>query len=220
MAPMDQNSDEWIASVASFIRANFENESSLVTPDDVKRVRKETAGQKTPYTYAALWASIPKLLEPSSNWKVTASHTGEVRKGSTASPMAALNFEGWTTGTTQKEGMWFQVEFPKVVTLSELQFKSQPIRRGWREGAPPPIQTSPRGYTVAVSQDGKNWTNVVPNGEAASSFTLIRFNPAQAKYLRITLTKSEEVIHGERMGRPFDFEVAWTMRELKLYGFL
>jgi hypothetical protein len=34
------------------------------------------------------------------------------------------------------------------------------------------------------------------------------------------LTKSEEIIHGERRGQPFDYEVAWTMREMKVFGFL
>lgn len=220
MAPMGQNSDEWIASVASFIRANFENESSVISPEDVALVRKETSDQKKPYTFDALWASVPKLLEPESNWKVTASHTGEVRKGSTASPMGALNFEGWTTGITQKEGMWFQVEFPKTVTVSELQFKSQPISRGWWKGSPPPLQTYPKGYDVAVSQDGVNWTKVITNGEGKNANTIIHFAPVKAKYLRITLTKSEEIVHGERRGQPFDFEIVWNMREMKVYGFL
>lgn len=219
MAPMGQNSDEWVASVASFIRANFENESSIVKTEDVTHVRKETADQKTPYTYEQLWASIPKKLEPESSWKVTASHTAEVRKGSTATARAAFTFEGWTTGTTQQEGMWFQIELPKAATFSELQFISPPISRGWREGSPPPIQTCPSGYNVSISTDGTNWTDIVTNGEGKGATNAIRFDPVNAKFLRITLTKSESIIHGERFGKPFDFEVTWSMRELKLYGF-
>ncbi|MGC3943196.1 MAG: discoidin domain-containing protein [Chryseolinea sp.] len=217
MASMGQNSDEWIASIASYIRANFENESSLVSQEDVARLRKETAAQTKPYTFDALWSSIPKILEPTQEWKVTASNTGEVRKGSTASPRAAFTFEGWTTGVTQKSGMWFQVELPKIVTLTEIQFKSPPIRRG-RGNEPPPIQTSPRGYNVEVSSDGKNWESVVTNGEGIGQNTTVRFAPADARFLRMTLTKSEQIIHGERRGQPFDFEVVWNMRELKLYG--
>ncbi|MEJ1238728.1 discoidin domain-containing protein [Chryseolinea sp. T2] len=217
MAPMGQNSDEWIASVASYIRANFENESSLVTAKDVARLRKETAVQTKPYTFDALWATVPKIIEPTDAWKVTASHTGEVRKGSTASPKAAFTFEGWTTGVTQQSGMWFQVELPQVVTLSEMQFKSPPIRRG-RGNEPPPIQTSPRGFKVEVSTDGKTWGTVIANGEGTGQNSTIRFTPVDAKFLRMTLTKSEQIIHGERRGQPFDFEVVWNMRELKLYG--
>jgi len=218
MAPMKQNSDEWIASVASFVRANFENESPIVKPEDVARLRKETKGQTKPYKFEDLWSTIPKIIEPSSDWKVTASHTGEVRKGSTVSAKAAFTFEGWTTGVTQKAGMWFQMEFPKPITVTEIQFKSPSIRRG-RGNEPPPIQTCPRGYRVEMSDDGKNWKAVVSNGEGTGPSSIIRFAPTETKFLRMILTKSEEIIHGERRGQPFDFEVVWNMREMKVYGF-
>ena len=127
-----------------------------------------------------------------------------------------MNFEGWTTGITQKAGKWFQIERPSPATISEIQFRSQPINRGRQSGLPP-IQTSPRGFDVEASMDGKQWTKIVANGESSSPFTAIRFASVPTKCIRITLTKSEEVIHGERRGQPFDFEVAWTMRELRLY---
>jgi mono/diheme cytochrome c family protein len=217
MASMGKNSDEWIAGVASFIRTNFENESSLVTPQDVKRVRDETATQKQPYTFEAAWASIPHVVAFDESWKATASHTGEVRKGSTASPKGAFTFEGWTTGVTQKEGMWFQVELPRTIRLSEIQFRSPPISRGWRPGSPPPIPTYPRGYHVDISTDGKTWNRILANAEGERDNTVIRISPQEAKYVRLTLTKSEEIVHGERRGRPFDYEVTWNMRELKLF---
>lgn len=218
MTPMSSNSDEWIASVASFIRINFENESSPVTPADVARVRKETANQKTPYTFDALWSSIPKVLVPTSSWKMSSSNTAETRKGSTASAQGAFTFEGWTTGITQQAGMWYQVELPVATTLTELQFKSPPISRGWQKGSPPPIHTYPKEYNVDVSLDGKQWTNVITKREGTGASMTIRFDPVNAKFLRITLTKSETIVHGERRGKPFDFEVAWTMREFKIYG--
>jgi mono/diheme cytochrome c family protein len=219
MTPMNQNTDEWIASVASFIRANFENESSLVKPEDVARLRKETAGQTKAYTFDELWSTVPKVLESSTDWKVAASNTGEIRKGSSAAPKAALTFEGWTTGTTQKEGMWFQIEFPKATTVSEIQFKSSTVRRGFGKDAPPPLQTHPRQFNVEVSSDGKVWKTILPNGEGTGLRTIVRFPPTETKFLRLILTKSEEIFHGTRMGRPFDYEVTWTMREMKIYGF-
>jgi hypothetical protein len=130
-----------------------------------------------------------------------------------------LNFEGWTTGVTQKAGMWYQLELPAPATISEIQFTSPQISRGWRQGSPPPIPTYPRGYDLETSMDGKQWTKVIENGEGASNNMIIRITPVKARFLRMTLTKSESVVHGERRGQPFDFEVAWTMRELKLYGF-
>ncbi|MEZ4774856.1 MAG: discoidin domain-containing protein [Bacteroidia bacterium] len=218
MAPMGNNSDEWIASVASFVRTNFENEASLVTPEDVARVRSQTAEIKKPYTFGELMASVPQLLEVNNNWKLTASHSADIRKGSTSSPLGALNFEGWTTGITQQSGMWFQIELPEVWKLSELTFFSPSISRGWREGSPPPIGTFPIQYKVAVSKNGKDWTDVIADGKGNGARSLIRFSPVEAKFLRITLTQSAEIVHGEKLGQPFDFEVPWTMRELKIYG--
>lgn len=219
MAPMGSNSDEWIASVASFIRTNFENEGAPVSPGEVAAVREQTVSQKGPYHFDQLWAAIPKVLVPEQGWKVTASHTAETRKGSTASARAAFNFEGWTTGTTQQEGMWFQVELPRMSTLSEIQFVSPPISRGWRPGSPPPIHTYPKGYHLEVSADGSQWTKIIENGEGTGASVRISFEPVQARFLRMTLTKSETVVHGERRGEPFDFEVPWAMREMKLYGY-
>ncbi len=216
MAPMGRNNDEWIASVASFIRLNFENESSFIPPAEVKRLRTETSSQAQPYVFDQLWSSIPHVVPYDKTWKATASNTGEVRKGSTASPAGAFTFEGWTTGATQKEGMWFQVELPRAVKVTELQFNSPSISRGWWRDAPPPIPTYPRGYHVDVSVDGKTWERVITNGEGTSDNTVMRMTPTIAKHIKITLTKSEEIIHGERRGRPFDYEVTWNMRELKV----
>jgi mono/diheme cytochrome c family protein len=217
MASMGNNSDEWIASVASFIRTNFENESSVIKPEDVARVRKQTLDQKAPYTFQALWNSIPHEITPASSWKVSASHVGEVRKGSSASAMGAYTFEGWTTGITQKAGMWFMTELPREIVLTEIQFKSPPISRGWRPGSPRPIPTFPRGFDVELSSDGTSWKKVIANMEGTSNTTVIRFEPAPARFVRLTLTKSEQVVKGERRGLPFDYEVVWNMREMKLF---
>jgi hypothetical protein len=110
------------------------------------------------------------------------------------------------------------VELPEPTILTEIQFRSPSISRGWREGSPPPIQTYPREYDVDVSMDGKTWNTIVDNATGNGAFTTIRFDPVQTKYLRMTLTKSESVVHGERRGQPFDFEVVWSMRELRLFG--
>lgn len=219
MAPVAEHDDEWIAAIVSFVRANFENDSSIVTPADVAKVRAATANQKVPYTLDTLRASIPKLLPIQDDWKVTASHSADVGKGSTSSPLGAFNFEGWTTGITQQAGMWFQLELPEAVKIAEINFKSPVVSRGWREGSPPPLQTSPKGYVVNISNDGTDWTTVIKDGVSYASPTRMVFEPVSAKFLRITLTKSEEIVHGTRWDKPFDYEVPWQMREFELYAF-
>ena len=152
-----EQSDEWIAAIASFIRMNLSNDASFVTAEEVADVRKSTEGQDGPYRYETLLQSVPQVLIPRHEWRVTASHTAPTRIGGTASPLSAFNFEGWTTGDRQEKGMWFQVELEKPTTLTEIQFQSPPIRKGWGPEAPPPIQTYPRAYEIQVSMDGEQW---------------------------------------------------------------
>ncbi len=218
MAPMRANDDEWIAAISSFIRVNFENESSFVTPEEVARVRAATIDQTQPYTLERLRASIPKRLPLQENWKVSASHSADTRKGSTSSPLGAFNFEGWTSGGNQQAGMWFQIELPEAQRLAEIKFESPVVGRGWREGSPPPLQTSPKGYTLSVSNDGENWTTIIRDGASPDSPTRITFEPVEARFLRITLTQSEQSVPGTRRGKPHIYEVPWNMREFELYA--
>lgn len=101
---------------------------------------------------------------------------------------------------TQKEGMWFQAELPRAIRLSEIQFHSPPINRGWREGSPPPIPTYPRGYSIDVSADGKSWERIITNAEGKADYTVIKVSPRTTKYVKFTLNKSEEVVQGEKRG--------------------
>lgn len=208
MVGMPEQSDEWVASVLSFIRVNLTNEASPITPADVARVRKASAAQQGPYQYAALRASVPQALPLQDNWNVTASHTASARIGGTASPRSAFNFEGWTTGETQQKGMWFQIELPRPTTLTEVHFNSPPIRSGWGPEAPPPIQTYPRTYEVQVSMDGKTWSEPVATRQGSEADQTVVFAPVDAKFVRITQTTTVEA----------EDTAPWSMRQLQLFG--
>ena len=176
-----EQSDDWIAAVASFIRVNLSNEASLVTKEEVAKVRMATAGRESPYQYEELIQSVPQVLIPQDGWIVTASHTAPNHIGGTASPNSAFNFEGWTTGDRQEQGMWFQVELTKPETLTEIQFTSPPISRGWRPGSPPPIHTYPRAYEIRVSMDGENWIQPVAAGQCDEPENRIAFQPDKSE---------------------------------------
>ena len=62
MVPMD-NTDEWVAGIASYVRNSFGNTGGLVTPADVARVRAEIAAAKAPWTAPDLEASLPRALD-------------------------------------------------------------------------------------------------------------------------------------------------------------
>jgi mono/diheme cytochrome c family protein len=188
MVPLD-NTDEWVASVASFVRTSFGNNGELVTPADVARVRAEIASHKTPWTVPELDATMPKPID-AQQFKLTASHGEDTAQ-------YATTLRGWSSGTPQIPGMWFQVELPQPAPVAEVQFDS--IAAGGRGGGggrgaapgaapgPPPVVGYPRAYEVQVSMDGKKWTKLA-SGKGVGARTSVTFAPTQAKYVRITQT--------------------------------
>jgi mono/diheme cytochrome c family protein len=179
MIPMGTNDNEWVASVASYVRQSFGNTGGFVTPADVARVRAATADRKTQWDVEALKASIPAPLVQE-GWVATASHNSNVAS-------RALSLQSWNSGAPQQPGMWFQVELPKPVMLTEVQFEStagayeitrgrilnaeapaggRGAARGAPAGAPAPPQPPPpnlgypRGYKVEVSSNGTTWSTV------------------------------------------------------------
>ncbi|MEO7271324.1 MAG: c-type cytochrome [Vicinamibacterales bacterium] len=124
MVPMGGSTDEWVAGVASYIRSNFGNAGGLVTPADVARVRAATGKRATLWTLAEIDATLPKAVD-ARTLKLTASTNAD-----TAANAATLR--GWNTGAPQQAGMWFQVELPQALSLTELQFDS--LAAGGRGG--------------------------------------------------------------------------------------
>ncbi len=214
MAPMGTNRDEWIAAIASYTRNSFGNVGTFVSPADVARVRAATADRKSFWKVDELVASLPVPLEVLPTWKASASHN-------TATALGALNFASWTSGAPQQPGMWFQIELPEAVTVTEVQFNSAgggfggggrgrgavPAGAG-AGGAPPapvmPAGPYPRKFKVEVSTNGTSWTGVA-EGDGTPGSTTITFAPTAAKYVRITQTGAVE-----------DASV-WSMQRLRLY---
>jgi mono/diheme cytochrome c family protein/glucose/arabinose dehydrogenase len=210
MVAMGSNKDQWVADVASYVRNSFGNSGTFATAEDVARTRTGSADRKTPWTVTELDASLPRPLVPEPSWKVTASHDGRPTPQANAeggynyigNAAGALSFLGWTTGVPQQAGMWFQIELPAPVTMTEIQFTSSTV--GGRGGAPA-VSTFPRAYQVQVSADGVTWSTPVAEGQGAPGLTTITFAPVSAKFVRITQTAT------------VTDAPAWSMRLLRLY---
>jgi cytochrome c5 len=193
MVPMGGNDDDWIAAVATYVRANLSNSAYPVSSQEVARVRAAHASRKTPWTYPELIASVPRPLPSLTALKVSAS-----AESGTAG--RALHVPGWSSGSPQVAGMWLQVDLPAPALLTELRFESPgrfvprpagapPVTAATR---PPPQQTYPRGYRVQLSMDGTTWSAPVAEGRGESQNTVIQFGPARARFVRITLTEAAE----------------------------
>jgi mono/diheme cytochrome c family protein len=208
MIPMGSNPDDWVAAVASYVRTSFGNSSGVVTAADVKRVRDANASRKTPWTASELEASLPAVLLPDRTWKLTASHNPSAASG-------AVTMMAWNSEAPQAPGMWFQIEMPQAETITEIRFDSTvPGGRGRgnaRQGAPgqPPAAAPtpgyPRAYKVETSMDGTTWARAA-EGQGSGATTIISFQPARAKFLRLTQT-------GSAADAP-----AWSIQQLRLFA--
>ena len=128
MIPMNGNDDEWIASIASFIRNNFGNQASFVSPADVARVRAKTKDRADFWTVDELESSVPSLIVPHAGWKATASHNvgNALRAVGGITPAAGGRPAGgsWSTGARQQAGMWLTIDMAAPATVSEIHFDS------------------------------------------------------------------------------------------------
>ena len=170
MVPMASNTDEWIAAVSSYVRNSFGNAGPLVTPADVARVRAATTARKNPWTLDELSATLPSPLTALPTWKATASHNAPAAVG-------GLNYAGWTSGTPQEAGMWFQVELPEPTSVTEIEFISAPPPGGGgRAGRGGRGAAAPGTPATAAPAPGASASAVVaepPPAPAAAPMTAV-----------------------------------------------
>ncbi len=99
--------------------------------------------------------------------------------------------------------MWLQVELPRPMTVTEIQFDSNaaavddapavpgaPTRTGGRRSGAPP--SFPRGYEVRVSMDGSTWGSPVATGKGHGRHTNVPFTPVRARFIRLVQTATVE----------------------------
>ena len=62
----------------------------------------------------------------------------------------------------------------------------------------------PRGYEVAISKDGKVWSNQIAKGKGVRAITNIDFNRISTRYFRIMQTGSVKGLH-------------WSVHEMSVF---
>ena len=209
MIPMGMNNDEWLASVASYVRNAFGNRASMITPADVARVRAAVAGRTALWTVTGVEATIPRQIAADATWKWTASHNS-----STA--YYAQGIQPWSSGLPQAAGMWLQIEMPQPTMVTEVLFESSAVPvvtepivpgapprtqpgggargAGAPDAAPPTVNPIgfPRAYEISISMDGTNWGAPIARGQASGASTRVAFAPVRARFVRLTQTATTD----------------------------
>lgn len=188
MVPMESNDDLWIASVASYARNSFGNNTSTVTVKEVAALRAKLKARLTPFTISELAEFGPATVGNRKEWKLNASHNA----GGVGLAVDGNLETRYDTRTPQTPGMWLTVEFSKETSISGI------ILDAGTSGG-----DFPRGYKVELSLDGTTWGNPVAEGKGERALTEIKFAPASAKAIRITQT-------GEAKGS------FWSVHELEV----
>ncbi|GHC57164.1 DUF7133 domain-containing protein [Roseibacillus persicicus] len=189
MVGMGNNSDEWIADVVTYVRNSFGNEAPQTSPKTVAGLRSLHSKRTEPWTQSELEAIAPKPLSRE-GWKLTASHNQE-------SLPEAIDGKGktrYTTGVSQKKGMWVQVELPESTWLSGVKLDYGPSKND-----------GPEYYALYLSEDGKNWKKPVAVGKALQNKTDIFFAPQKARFAKIEITNATTRLY-------------WSIHELELLG--
>lgn len=189
MVTMGTNTDEWLASVASYVRKAFGNQGAMVTKEEVKKLREATKTRTLPWTIEELNKSYPQPLENSPQWKLTASHKqDDCGKAIDGNPITR-----WSTGYFQRPGAWFQIELPEETEIAGVVLDTSKSANDY-----------PRGYTVELSKDGVKWDKPILQGKGTSAITELTFpKPVKTKFIKITQT-------GEAKGN------FWSIHELQI----
>jgi mono/diheme cytochrome c family protein/glucose/arabinose dehydrogenase len=203
MIPSLAQPDDWVAAVVSYVRNSFGNAGGFVNAADVRRVRAATSARKSMWTVPELVASLPALVINDGSWKVSASHNA-------AAAAQGLSMTSWSSQAAQAPGMWFQIELPQQISLTEIQFTSTAGGRGGGggrgAGGAPPVVGFPRGYKVESSMNGTTWVSAA-EGTGTGPTTVITFRPVPARFVRITQTAT-----------PTDGTPVWSIQQLRLYA--
>lgn len=189
MVSMQNNDNEWVADITSFVRNNFGNSSPFINASEVARVRDATKDHNAPWTLDELHAILPQSLANRSQWKVSASHHSDA---------ARLAIDGriqtrYDTDASQTPGMWYQIELPQATSVC-----------GLRLDAGDSFNDYPRGYKVQLSDDGKTWGEPVASGHGSGVVTEIFFPATKGKFIRITQTGSVSGLF-------------WSIHELRVF---
>ncbi len=159
MIPMNGNDDEWVASIASFIRNNFGNQASFVSAADVARVRAKTKDRANFWTVEELEAAVPSQIVPHAGWKAMASHM----PGNALRAVGGLMVNGrpqtgaWSTGARQTAGMSLTIDMAAPATVAEIHFDSPAAfggQGGGGPGGPLAARRGPAGLAPGPARPG------------------------------------------------------------------
>jgi len=205
---------KYIDQVRAATNAAYINHATLRLPDDFEANLKAIGGEYRKiegYRFAVYYDFKPpygliQLKEINrSGWTAAA----EQNSKSAGDAIDNNRATGWATGQPQTSGTWFQVDMGRIETVCKIRFDLDDH-----------IADYPRGYKIEISTDGKLWKKALEMGDMGGNlfwegfhprllvkgdFFTAAFPPAEARYVKMTLTASAP-------------RYDWTIAELQIFG--
>ncbi|GEM_PF-6004729 len=148
---------------------NWKDIEATFTPVAVRYIRLEQTGSPS---YNAPWLISEIATRPALPWRANASHNPQLA----ANALDNRRETAWTTGEPMRPGMWFMVDFRRV-----LAFEGLVLDHGERPDYP-------RGVRVQTSYDGKTWRTVLDVPEHEGTFDVTFERPVAARYVAVRQT--------------------------------
>lgn len=189
MIPMKSNGDDWIADVLTYSRNSFGNNAPEIKAGLVKSMRETTKDRVNPYTIQDLAEFLPVDKRQMKRWGYSASHGGHSAKRAADGRIDSR----FSTDGQQRPGMTFTVDMKEPRNIYRIVLDTTGSARDY-----------PRGYEVAVSNDGEKWSAPVVKGKGTHAITSIAFDAVNARYFRITQTGSVNGLH-------------WSIHEMSVF---
>lgn len=189
MLPLESFDDEWIASTLTYIRSNWGNKGSMVTPEEVAAVRAQIKDREKMWDSSEILAMTPIPSKQMRKWQFTASH----RPKQIRSAIDGNLNSRWETGVVQVPGMWFAFDMGQELELTSLVLDSSRSKDDY-----------PRQYSVEISEDGQHWSEPIAKGYGQNAVLQIVLPPTKTRHVRISQ-------HGRASGK------FWSIHELEVY---
>ncbi len=189
MAAMASNDDAWVADVLTFIRNSWGNEASLVSKEEIAKIRGSLKRRRMPWTLKQLERFDPALLSRK-RWKLKSNRSrGQLKNAVDGKPSSR-----WTSNRPQQPGTWLTIELPEATELAGVDLDTRGSANDF-----------PQSYEVRTSLDGKKWSDPIATGNGKRGDSVIRWTPVTARFLKVTQT-------GKKPG------LYWSIHELNLFG--
>ena len=177
MSSMSSLDDKWLADVATYIRNDWGNQSRLITPEMVARIRKETSHRNEPWTIDKLKPWSKDSFTERHTWKLNASHNKkDLKKAIDGQPKSR-----WSSLKVQKKSMWISLELPDVATVGGIILDTT---------------KSPKDFSdqlkIETSIDGEGWSTVIADLSVKKPNGSIHFpKSVRTKFIRVTVMKKK-----------------------------